>query len=588
MLRDLLENFGKTLNQRSRAAFYVRLQQGFELEPQTLPQRMQHNTTSVKVQSQSAVSNRRIELPMNDGTKPFLTRVICGFLDRRKPDVCHEAVAEMSPRDEGDLIGFGTLLINFLVLIMSSRVRECVVLAPACDVFSYAFTEKGGTLFRPVVKQRRQGSDLTSKLGPSSSAPVHSSETPNTMQPPSSIPQRLETPALSLASEQQDADDPQTWLSSMEPQRAIPNIVTAKISTPISVGFSRKPATPISIGSRSSSIPILPSPMPTPISAPSRPTDVDLLTEPHPRNTLPLETTSNDITQSSRIPPPGPLSLSTPQKKRPVSALEPESSPTSSPRKRVRRSQRQTTGKSNPGKKISRGTLTPAPERSPGSTPEPAEGTETETTPKPPRNRSRTKKSPIAYDPNLPGIELDPTVVTMASICVDTGQGRVSSKANEIMKNHLVWKTANRERRAQMVVEMEAKKYGKSNDSGDASNGPPTLMTPPPQIAINGPAPASGPIAGGSDFDYSQNMSASKFNVQVRIGPNGETVVDEESLYVDNSGEHDTHDYTHVEESDTTKFVNSATHSKKLRGSRWSAMETELFYDVRPFPVVRF
>jgi len=73
-------------------------------------------------------------------------------------------------------------------------------------------------------------------------------------------------------------------------------------------------------------------------------------------------------------------------------------------------------------------------------------------------------------------------------------------------------------------------------------------------------------------------MSASKFNVQVRIAPNGETVVDEESLYVDNSAEQETHDYTHIEESDTTKFVNSATHSKKLRGSRWSAMETELFY----------
>lgn len=170
----------------------------------------------------------------------------------------------------------------------------------------------------------------------------------------------------------------------------------------------------------------------------------------------------------------------------------------------------------------------------------------------------------------------------MASICVDTGQGRVSSKANEVIKNHLAWKTANRERRAQMVIDMEAKKYGKALDSEATPNPTPsTPIYPPPLLAaVDESVPSSDPTAGGIEFDYSQTMSASKFNVQVRIGPNGETVIDEESLYVDNSAEQDTHDYTHIEESDTTKFVNSATHSKKLRGSRWSAMETELFYDV--------
>ena len=177
----------------------------------------------------------------------------------------------------------------------------------------------------------------------------------------------------------------------------------------------------------------------------------------------------------------------------------------------------------------------------------------------------------------------------MASICMDTGQGRVSSKANEIMKNHVAWKASNRERRAQMVAEMEAKKYGKTLDSETTPNStPPTPINPPPLQEADEPAPLTEPTTGDNDFDYSQTMSASKFNVQVRIGPSGETVVDEQSLYVDNSAEQYTQDYTHVEESDTTKFVNSATHSKKLRGSRWSAMETELFYDVRSFPMPRF
>ena len=140
-----------------------------------------------------------------------------------------------------------------------------------------------------------------------------------------------------------------------------------------------------------------------------------------------------------------------------------------------------------------------------------------------------------------------------------------------------------------MVAEMEAKKYGKSLDSEAAPNPTPsTPMNPPPSQEVGESAPVNEPTTGEHDFDYSQNMSSSKFNVQVRIGPNGETVVDEESLYVDNSAEQYTHDYLHVEESDTTKFVNSATHSKKLRGSRWSAMETELFYDVRSLPMLRF
>ena len=137
-----------------------------------------------------------------------------------------------------------------------------------------------------------------------------------------------------------------------------------------------------------------------------------------------------------------------------------------------------------------------------------------------------------------------------------------------------------------MVAEMEAKKYGKALDSEAVPNPtPPTPINPPPPQEPDESAPANEPTTGEHDFDYSQTMSASKFNVQVRIGPNGETVIDEESLYVDNSAEQYTHDYMHVEESDTTKFVNSATHSKKLRGSRWSAMETELFYDVRSLPM---
>lgn len=442
-------------------------------------------------------------------------------------------------------------------------------------------------MFRPTVKQRRTPSESPSKSGPPSFAPPHPNGASNTMPPPPSLPPRLGTPVSLLSSEQLDADDSQTGRSSIEPQRAVPSIVSTRVSTPITVGFSRKPATPISIGSRSSSIFTL-SHTPTPISVPSRAIDMHVPAESHSLTLLQSQTTNNSLTQSLRTPPPEYSSPSTPLKKRPASAVESESSP-ASPSKRARRSRRPAFGESSPKRKVSRKSSATEPERSLGSVLEQDEGTETGT-PNPARRPRRQKRSPVPYDPDQPGVELDPTVVTMASICVDTGQGRVSSKASEVMKNHSAWKVANRERRAQMVAEMEAKKYGKALNSETALNPTPStpINSPPPSAAPNEPVPSNEPASRENDFDYSQTMSASKFNVQVRIAPNGETVVDEESLYVDNSAEQETHDYTHVEESDTTKFVNSATHSKKLRGSRWSTMETELFYHVGSISMLRF
>lgn len=209
--------------------------------------------------------------------------------------------------------------------------------------------------------------------------------------------------------------------------------------------------------------------------------------------------------------------------------------------------------------------------------------------------RIRKSKGPTLppYDPDAPGVDLDPTAVTMANLCKDTGQGRVSSKAMEVMDNHIAWKASNREKRARMIAIMEAKKFGRNleQEEEDASNikdAPVQLEMPrAPSVDPGLPSGSSSliensepaaPLAPG-EFDYSQTMSSSRFNVQVRIGPNGETIVDEESLFVDTNAEQDTENYTHVEESDISKFVNSATHSKKYRGSRWSSEETELFYD---------
>ncbi|KAG2350826.1 hypothetical protein BDR05DRAFT_869576 [Suillus weaverae] len=201
----------------------------------------------------------------------------------------------------------------------------------------------------------------------------------------------------------------------------------------------------------------------------------------------------------------------------------------------------------------------------------------------PPQRSRKTRAPSLPYDVSAdPGEGLDPTAVTMATLCEDTGWGRVSSKAAQIVDNHLVWKKTNREKRARMRVSMEARKYGRNEDdtaqTGQSSSVPAAISAGPSPVPMNGGQPTVGDTS-GSGFDYSQDVATSRYNVQIRIGPNGETIIDEESLFVDRNVGDETADYTHVEESDVSKFVNSGTYGRRFRGSRWSAEETELFYD---------
>lgn len=101
MLRDLLENLGKTFNQRSRAVFSVSVR--YEIQPRTTDiaseiatQRGYEYLVSISVVSCSGTG-----LPVSDRAKSFLSRIICKFLGRWQPDVCHEAAPEMSSSDEG-------------------------------------------------------------------------------------------------------------------------------------------------------------------------------------------------------------------------------------------------------------------------------------------------------------------------------------------------------------------------------------------------------------------------------------------------------------------------------------------------------
>jgi transcription factor TFIIIB component B'' len=136
-----------------------------------------------------------------------------------------------------------------------------------------------------------------------------------------------------------------------------------------------------------------------------------------------------------------------------------------------------------------------------------------------------------------------------------------------------------------MKARLEAKKCGLPLDLElDAEFKEPEL--PVPVLQEKEPEPEASTSETADGFDYSMQLAPSRFNVQVRIGPNGETILDEDSLVVDrvSQTEHAAinaeEGYTHVTESEHTKFTNSGTYGKRFRGSRWSREETELFYDV--------
>lgn len=491
--------------------------------------------------------------------------------------------------------------------------------------------EKGGTLFRPVAKTRgRQSAEPASQTSDNfnntfSSTVASSRNAPppgSSMLPPSFIPQH----SSPNASDSDAPSRPVVGSRVITPMRQMtapskPSEATAiaapsrRGATPLVVGQSRRPPT------ISRSTPLPPSSSTPTATGWESSTAVDTSMASGASmsqfSVLPLGQTIpaeefppfDDIGSSFQTV--YPETTSHPQKRGASAVLDGHDGSSEAPAKKPRRTRtkkptsQDDTGDSSQKPKRTRKRRNIIESEGEGS----GNNTDTSASSKRTRQRSstattstRTRKSKgptlPPYDPDAPGVDLDPTAITMANLCKDTGQGRVSSKATEVMHNHIAWKAANREKRTRMIAVMEAKKFGRNLDQEEEeashpTQAPPRLATPPaPSVdvgSLGGPSSDGetvAPLAPG-EFDYSQTMSSSRFNVQVRIGPNGETIVDEESLFVDTNAEQDTENYTHVEESDTSKFINSATHSKKYRGSRWSTEETELFYDVRLFLYTR-
>jgi len=466
-------------------------------------------------------------------------------------------------------------------------------------------TEKGGPVFRPVVKSRSRpavgdirqpslvpaGSDNTLTNSPSTSVPLLEgpSRTPNVpqVQGTSSPPHPLQVVNSNVGASSSVSGHPSSFATNYQP--AIPSLAS-NMPTQLRGAHPLPLHQTVSADTRAS-----PSQSTSPLSSavitlPSRPLDQSIGSNSRMGLLPPQGYALYTGTENIAIQPP----RSTPVNNHSTNSPPEEQTGDSNISKKTRRQKPSQEASAEPHRHSKRKRTTAAGSDAEGS------NEQTATLANRPKRRApsgtpRARKSRLPSLPPFdadadPGEEIDPTVVTMASLCDDTGQGRVSRKAVEILTNHAAWKAQNREKRARMKTLMEQKKYGRdeADNEGDANHGPSNsgevgstgLFPPNPSNPAADTAPSEDT---GGGFDYSQDLATSRFNVQVRIGPNGETIIDEESLVVDRVEAEDTEDYTHVVESDNTKFVNSGSYGKRFRGSRWSLEETESFYEVSGF-----
>ncbi|PPR08129.1 hypothetical protein CVT24_012373 [Panaeolus cyanescens] len=430
--------------------------------------------------------------------------------------------------------------------------------------------QKGGTLFRPVVKSRNKTADRPSEPPRQTSvATLESTLNDSAITPPvNGSSQTLNIPdTLSQATPAPSSSIPFPSLNSSNDTRIVPGLSTnANIFSDSSPSQSRGNPVPIVIGVRTQSKQSSQSNLATTTVGPHG-------VETSVPGSSSIAPSHNDTNQSA----PSTIVVGS-TRTQPRTVSEPVSSSTYSATQEPDSQALDTTTNSTAKSKR------PNPKRRRASaehesSAEAEDGTPESSTSGKSKGRKKRKPSPLPYDPDAdPGEDIDPTTTTMAALCEDTGQGRVSTKAAEILSNHASWKAKNREKRARMKAIMEAKKYGRELEDDELQDAPASQSTSNRDDTAATPATAIVDES-GSGFDYSQDLASSRYNVLVRIGPNGETTIDQESLLVDRD-EHDaTVNYTHVEESDHTKFVNSGTYGKRYRGSRWSAEETELFYD---------
>lgn len=187
--------------------------------------------------------------------------------------------------------------------------------------------------------------------------------------------------------------------------------------------------------------------------------------------------------------------------------------------------------------------------------------------------KKKRRKKTTVEDAESPAEPIDPTQITMRAICDDLGAGRKSSRWESSQSLYGEARKRAKEERARHILETEQheRETGRSSKKGG-------LKPPLPKEPSRGNGEHNGDQR--DEFSYDETLKTSHYAPQVRIGANGEIVLDVDSLQVDRSADPDLiEEYSHIEENDHSKFTNSSSWSKR-RLVRWGKDDTALFYDV--------
>lgn len=195
------------------------------------------------------------------------------------------------------------------------------------------------------------------------------------------------------------------------------------------------------------------------------------------------------------------------------------------------------------------------------------------------------------------GPPIDPSAMTMAEIARRPGQGRVSTRGLEIQR---------------MLREQKEKAAAAGTAAAgaapSAANGEQPAQASQPAESASGDAFSrimgtyNAAAAQAKDSTRSERsedddedglgggFTAAAGGPRVRMGADGQLVIDEESTVIDEHRQAQEELFSgnveYVEEDDRTRFVNSMTHSRKGRGSKWSAEEDDMFFEASKRPSI--
>ena len=199
-----------------------------------------------------------------------------------------------------------------------------------------------------------------------------------------------------------------------------------------------------------------------------------------------------------------------------------------------------------------------------------------------PKKRRRRGATVEVAEPEGTSEPIDPTQIRMSAICDDPGSGRVSSRWESSQIQYADARRRAKEERARALAEAdeEERETGRTG----AKKGAPKPVLPGGEDTANAAGEESVMENTGQnpdDFTYTETLKTSHYAPQVRIGANGEVVLDMDSLQVDRAADPELGEepYSHIEESDQSKFTNNSSWSKR-RVVRWGKEDTALFYGV--------